>query len=100
MSKSQTLIGLLIFLVILCSMDMIFGNPIRETFRGPGGGRIGIAGGHNIAVNSDNGTVGSTLDYILPFRINKKYGNRMYAKNNTIPNIVLESDDQPLFYGF
>lgn len=32
MSKLQTIFGLLLLLVVLFSMDMIFGNPIRESF--------------------------------------------------------------------
>jgi hypothetical protein len=32
MSKIQTIFGLLLFLIILFSMNMIFGNILRETF--------------------------------------------------------------------
>lgn len=41
MSKVQTIMSLLIFLVIVFSMDMIFGNPLRETFRGGGSRDLG-----------------------------------------------------------
>ena len=40
MTKIQTILILLLCLVIIFSMDMIFGNPIRETFRGSGAPRF------------------------------------------------------------
>lgn len=32
MNKIQTILGLLLFLVVLFSMNMIFGNTLKETF--------------------------------------------------------------------
>jgi hypothetical protein len=32
MSKIQTIVGLLLFLIILFSMNMIFGNVLKESF--------------------------------------------------------------------
>lgn len=34
MQKTQTIMCLFGFLIILLSMDLIFGNPLRETFEG------------------------------------------------------------------
>ncbi len=34
MQKIQSIMCLFCFLIILFSMDLIFGNPIRETFKG------------------------------------------------------------------
>jgi hypothetical protein len=34
MSKMQTIIWLFVFLIIMFSMDIIFGYPLRETFKG------------------------------------------------------------------
>lgn len=85
MSKLQTIIWLLILLVILFSMDQIYGNPIKETFKG-----IGLAGGRNITI----GLIGE--DYIP--NPNVTDGGFLAAK---IPaDYKSKSDDQPLHFSF
>ena len=54
MTKIQTILSLFLFLIIIFSIDMIFGNPIRETFRGGGGGGsgLGLGLGRGLALNN------------------------------------------------
>lgn len=94
MSKIQTILGLLLFLFILFSMDMIFGNPIRETFSN----QIGLPGGRNIGING----VGSNLDYKPPIRTNTLNGNMIYSGSGFLGATAPypKGDDQPLFFGF
>ncbi len=106
MSKIQTILGLLLFLVILFSMDMIFGYPLRETFGGGGGGRggggrIGIAGGANVGLGNGLG-IGRALDYIPAIRANRLNGNIIYSGQGYLGATApyYEGDDQPLFFGF
>jgi hypothetical protein len=109
MSKIQTILGLFLFLVILFSMDMIFGYPLRETFGGGGGGggggrgggRIGIAGGANVGLGNGLG-VGRALDYIPAIRANRLNGNLIYSGQGYLGATApyYEGDDQPLFFGF
>jgi hypothetical protein len=90
MSKIQTIIILFVFLIILFSMDMIFGNPLRETFRGDG--RIGAPQ-----------VIGSKLGYRSTVRNNTMNGNMGYSGLNVAnvpPHYVIQSDDQPLHFGF
>jgi hypothetical protein len=75
MSKLQTIMWFLILLVLIFSMDMIFGNPIRETFKGI------------------NVPVGSELDY--KYEPNKKINPGFLAAEP--PS---KSDDQPLHFSF
>lgn len=71
MSKIQTIVGLLLFLIILFSMNMIFGNVLKESFT------------HNIKISSPNNNKNNT---------NKKKYSRLSTQN--------QNDDQPLFFGF
>jgi hypothetical protein len=90
MSKIQTIIILFVFLIVLFSMDMIFGNPLRETFRA--NGRIGTPQ-----------VLGSKLDYRPTIRQNTMNGNMGYSGlpiANVPPHYVIQSDDQPLHFGF
>ena len=90
MSKIQTIIVLFVFLIILFSMDMIFGNPLIETFRGAN--RIGTPQ-----------VLGSKLSYRPTIRDNTMNGNMGYSKlhvANVPPHYVIQSDDQPLHFGF
>ena len=100
MSKLQTMFGLLLFLVIIFSMDMIFGNPLRETFSGRTGNRIGVSGSANVGL--DGGNIGSSLDYIPKFRTNTLNGNMIYSGRGFLGENMhySQGDDQPLFFGF
>ena len=85
MSKLQTMMWLFILLVVIFSMDMIFGNPLRETFKG-----IGMAGGRDVSI----GSIGA--DYIPNTRVTD--GGFLAAK---IPaNYKIKSDDEPLHFSF
>lgn len=75
MSKIQTIICLFIFIIIIFSMDLIFENPLRETFKG-----------------IEMSTVGAELNE-LP---NAKYR----VLKNTDISYGMASDDQPLFFSF
>ena len=93
MSKIQTILGLLLFLFILFSMDMIFGNPLRETFSN----QIGIAGGRDIGIDG----VGKKLDYKPVIRTNRLSGNMIYSGRGFLAATPhSKGDDQPLFFGF
>ena len=90
MSKIQTIIILFVFLIVLFSMDMIFGNPLRETFSGNG-----IIGTPEV--------LGSKLGYRPTVRHNTMNGNMGYSGLNVAnvpPHYVIQSDDQPLHFGF
>ena len=94
MSKIQTIFYLLVFLFVVFSMDMIFGNPLRETFRGSTGTSIEGVG------------LGSQLDYHVTTKTNTLIGDMGYPDAGFIwatapPNYKLKSeDDQPLHYSF
>ncbi len=100
MTKIQCIISLFLLITLIFSMDMIFGNPIYETFSG----RIGIAGASNIGVN-DIG-FGRELDYIPRVGRNGNIGlNSVGIKYLGIAQNQLNmnqyvGDDQPLFFGF
>jgi hypothetical protein len=103
MSKLQTIFGLLLFLVILFSMDMIFGNPIRETFSGRLGRRIGIPGSSNVGLDGIvSGDIGSQLNYKPSIRTNRLNGNMIYSGRGFLGAEMpyAQGDDQPLFFGF
>ncbi len=89
MTKIQTILSLLLFLVIIFSMDMIFGNPLRETF----GSRIGIPGASNTE------TIGSGKPSI---RTNTLNGNMIYSGSGFLESTspYPKGDDQQLFFGF
>ena len=74
MSKIQTIVGLLLFLIILFSMNMIFGNVLKESFT------------QNIKIYSPNTNNKNTNTN------NKKKYSRLSTPN--------QNDDQPLFFGF
>jgi hypothetical protein len=76
---------------MIFSMDSIFGNPLRETFKGSSGTGIG--------------PVGHDLDYKPTTRNNNLNGNMPYPNAGflaaKIPSIyTIQSDDQPLSFGF
>lgn len=101
MSKIQTIIYLLVFIIVLFSMDMTFGNPLRETFRGgSGGGRLGGGrlGGAGLGV-------GSGLGVGIGPRLNKTIGTGLSNAPLITSNIPLwvlkrQSDDEPLSFSF
>jgi hypothetical protein len=71
MSKIQTIVGLLLFLIILFSMNMIFGNVLRKSFT------------TNIQISSPS---------VLKYNNEHKIYSRLLTQN--------QNDDQPLFFGF
>jgi hypothetical protein len=87
MNKIQTIISLFVFLVVLFSMDMMFGNPIRETFSNP-----------------KNNNIGWDLNYKVPIQQNTLNGNMIYSGKGFLADTNTanypEGDDQPLFFGF
>jgi prepilin signal peptidase PulO-like enzyme (type II secretory pathway) len=91
MSKIQTIMYLLVLLIVLFSMDMMFGNPLRETF-------IGSSIGTGVGV-------GSKLTYRPAVRKNTLNGNMGYPNTgfraaNIRPSFKRQSDDQPLHFSF
>lgn len=92
MSKIQTIIWLFILLIIIFSMDMIFGNPLRETFTSAGVGLpgVGLAGGRDVSI----GSIGA--EYIP----NTKVTNGGFLAAKIPPNYKIKSDDQPLHFSF
>ena len=75
-------------------MDMIFDNPLRETFKGKRVGP-GIRGQE----------AGSKLDYIPSVRKNTLNGNMQnnsagFLAANSQPNYIVHSDDEPLHFSF
>ena len=83
MSKTQSIFGLLLFLIIIFSMNMIFGNVLNETF----------------TINRNIGTPSPSVNQLKKTRINtlndnniEKFLGRMSPQN--------QNDDQPLFFGF
>ena len=83
MNKIQTIISLFVFLVILFSMDLMFGNPIRESFSNPQ-------------------KVGWDLNYTIPVKKDTLNGNMIYSGKGFLADTVNypKGDDQPLFFGF
>jgi hypothetical protein len=102
MSKIQTILCLFVFLIVLFSMDSIFGNPLRETFGG-GGGRGGLGGrnlGGGLGVGSGLET-GLGLGLGLGQRVLVNgYPNSGFLAANVPPTYYSNSDDQPLFFDF
>jgi hypothetical protein len=90
-SKIQTIILLFVFIVVIFSMDAIFGNPLKESFKGINGTGLGY--------------IGQELNYTAPLP-NKYKGNMGYPGpsylNIALPpsNYVVSSDDHPLSFGF
>jgi hypothetical protein len=84
MTKTQTILVLCLFLVIVFSMNMILENPIQETFRNSNGpNRLNDLNG--LKLNRENNTT--------------KNKNIVYSESG-FKNSNLTSDDQPSFFGF
>jgi len=98
MTKIQTILSLFLFLVIVFSMDMIFGNPIRETFSN----KVGLPGGRNIGIKGVEFGESSELNYEPVVRTNTLSGNMIYSGSGFLgaTSHKYQSDDQPLFFGF
>jgi len=79
MSKIQTIVGLLLFLIILFSMNMIFGNVLKESFT------------QNIKISSPNKNNKNNKNDKNDKNDKQKY-SRLLTQN--------QNDDQPLFFGF
>ena len=87
MHKVQTIISLLLFLVIVFSMDMIFGNPLMESFRGGGGSGRGLSErGLGLGVGRQN--------------ILNNNNNSGFLAADVPPSYFEQSDDEPLFFRF
>jgi len=74
MSKIQTIIYLFVFLIVLFSMDTIFGNPLRETF------------------------TNTKLPIVSPSTIVSPSNKKQH--NEIKPSYKRQSDDQPLHFSF
>jgi hypothetical protein len=98
MTKIQTILSLFLFLVIIFSMDMIFGNPIHETFSN----QVGLPGGRNIGIKGVGFGESSKLNYKPVVRTNTLNGNMIYSGSGFlgVTSPQYQSDDQPLFFGF
>ena len=96
MSKIQTIIYLFVFLIVLFSMDMVFGNPLRETFRGGGGGGIGLGGG--LGLGGRSGLGGGLIANRMAF--NRNINNNSLTTNDVPPYYFEQSDDEPLFFNW
>jgi hypothetical protein len=71
MKKIQSIIFLFIFIILIFSMDMIFGNPLRETFKGIRMSPIGSDINSNQTIiqrrNVSNKSNDEPLNFSLPF---------------------------------
>jgi hypothetical protein len=76
MSKIQTIFGLLLFLIILFSMNMIFYESFTK----------------NITIPQSS----SSLSDLNLKKIKEKNDNKIYSRLST----QNQNDDQPLFFGF
>jgi hypothetical protein len=98
MSKAQSIIYLIIFIIVLFSMNQIFyseiRNRLRETFtKMP---TISIPGGTGFL---------KKLDYTTSTNINSMNGNMEYQNNLKSgflgkKSYIKNSDEHPLYYGF
>ena len=101
MSKIQSIIYLIIFIVVLFSMYKIFYNEIRNRLK------------ENFTRMPTTGNPGGTgflkkLDYTTPMSINTMNGNMVYQNNlkagflgvEPPKNYIKNSDGHPLYYGF
>jgi hypothetical protein len=92
MSKLTTLLGLLLVIMVVFIVDILFGNPLKETFTN-----------HYPATSEIK--LGSQLDYNIVTNVDKKNGDLKYPGlkylgiDTTAYNKERE-DDQPLFFGF
>jgi hypothetical protein len=104
MSKAQSIIYLIIFIIVLFSMNQIFyseiRNRLRETFtKMPTTGNQGGTG---------FGYIGKKLDYTTSTNINSMNGNVEYQNNlksgflgiEPPKSYIKNSDEHPLYYGF
>jgi hypothetical protein len=82
MSKIQTILSLLLFLIIIFVIDMIFDNLIRKTF--------------NAKLEQEQ-----NID-ITNFELKKTNGNIIYSGSGflDLSSLYPKGDDQPLFFGF
>lgn len=98
MSKLQSIIYLIIFIIVLFSMNQIFyqeiRNQLKESFTNlPSTGGIGL---------------GKKLDYTNSTKINTMNGNMVYKDNlksgflgiGPPKNYIKNSDEYPLYFGF
>jgi hypothetical protein len=92
MPKIQTILALLCFLFILFSMDMIFGNPIRETFSN----QVGLPGGRSVGF--EGGNIGSQLNYKPNNKADRFNGDTVYSGKGFLAENEPRGDDQPLFF--
>ena len=86
MSKIETILGLLLFLLILFSMNMIFVNPLKEIFSNNVSNNVSLSKGIETEQNKNN-----------KISRNMKYsGSGFLDESVSYP----KGDDQPLFFGF
>lgn len=98
MSKIQSIIYLIIFIILLFSMDQIFYNEIRYSLRETFSSMKGTGYGY----------IGKKLDYKIQFNSNSLNGNMIYPDSTKSGFLAVEppltfaknSDDHPLYYGF
>ena len=88
MSKIQTIVGLLLFLIILFSMNMIFGNVLKESFTQ----NIKISSPNKNNKNNTNDTNNKNNKNNTNDTNDKQKYSRLLTQN--------QNDDQPLFFGF
>ena len=86
MSKIETILGLLLFLLILFSMNMIFANPLKEIFSNNVSNNVSLSKGIETEQKKNN----------------KISGNMIYSGSGFLDETVSypKGDDQPLFFGF
>ena len=89
MSKTQSIFGLLLFLIVIFSMNIIFGNVLMETF----------------TTNRDIGMPSPSvnkLNYNVKTRINTLNCNNRYSGSKFLARMSPQNqnDDQPLYFGF
>lgn len=110
MSKIQTVYCLLLFLFVLFSMDMIFGNMVRESFRGGGGGGGRGLGGGGLGLGGRGlgGGLGLGGAGLGGAGFGRGAGLGLGAialRDQQLANVnsavyTSESDDQPFYYRF
>jgi len=101
MSKIQSIIYLMIFIIVLFSMNQIFYKEIRN--------RLQESFTRMPTIGYPDGTrFGKKLDYTTPTNINTMNGNMVYQNNlkagflgvEPPKNYIKNSDEHPLYYGF
>ncbi len=86
MSKIQTILSLFLFLVIVFSMDMILGNPLKETFNSDGVTEMGV---NDVSETQNARTTSLNVNQIHS-------GSGFLGETSSYQ----QGDDQPLFFGF